>query len=172
MKRLRFPRFDWTSVLAPRSRCTAPRVQDETSRDSHIRPCHLAGVSVNGFHHLSGVSVSFGESSDRRADAPGASAPSVSCHSDPAGCGLRARDSEREGPDFPAATSGGSARETRSFLQTTLRSLARVVGQTLYARLKGMRGRLRWFTPSRPVRELKTAKIGRGQGGSTQPIRC
>jgi hypothetical protein len=43
---------------------------------------------------------------------------------------------------------------------------------TLYARPKGMRGRLRWFTPSRPARGLKTAKIGRGHGGSTQPIRC
>ena len=43
---------------------------------------------------------------------------------------------------------------------------------TLYARRKGMRGRLRWFTPSRPAGGLNTAKIGRGHGGSTQPIRC
>jgi hypothetical protein len=127
---------------------------------------------VSGFHRLSGVLVPLGESGGRRAGARGASAPSVLCRSDPAGYGLRARDSERGGPDFPAATSGGSARETRSFLQTTLRSLARVVGQTLYARQKGMRGRLRWFTPSRPAREFKTAEIGKGQGGSTQPIRC
>jgi hypothetical protein len=34
-----------------------------------------------------------------------------------------------------------------------------------------MRGRLLWFTPLRPARKLKTAKIGKGHGGSTQPIR-
>jgi hypothetical protein len=44
--------------------------------------------------------------------------------------------------------------------------LARTAGQTLYVRRKGMRGQLRWFTPSRLARGLKTAKIGKGHGGS------
>jgi hypothetical protein len=46
-----------------------------------------------------------------------------------------------------------------------------LAGHTLDVRQKGMRGRLLWFNPLRPVRELKTAKIGKGHGGSTQPIR-
>jgi hypothetical protein len=61
---------------------------------------------------------------------------------------------------------------SRSFLQATMRSLIRVVGNTLNATHEGTRGRLRWFTPFRPARELKTAQIGKGHGGSTQPIRC
>jgi len=43
--------------------------------------------------------------------------------------------------------------------------------ETLNTRRKGMRARPRWFTPSRPAHGLKTAKIGKGHGGSTQPIR-
>jgi hypothetical protein len=43
--------------------------------------------------------------------------------------------------------------------------------ETLNTRRKGMRGRPRWFTPSRPACGPKTAKIGKGHGGSTQPIR-
>jgi hypothetical protein len=52
-----------------------------------------------------------------------------------------------------------------------LRGMARIAGQTLDARRKGMRGQLRWFTPSRLAYGLKTAKIGKGHGGRTQPIR-
>jgi len=51
------------------------------------------------------------------------------------------------------------------------RGMARTVGQTLDARRKGVRGQLRWFTPSRLACGPKTAKIGKGHGGSTQPIR-
>jgi hypothetical protein len=50
--------------------------------------------------------------------------------------------------------------------------LAHIVGHTLNVRPKGMRGQLRWFTPSRLAREPNTAKIGKGHGGSTQPIQC
>lgn len=62
-------------------------------------------------------------------------------------------------------------RRTYSLLQRSLRGSTRVAGHTLNVRQKGMRGRLLWFTPLRPARELKTAKIGRGHGGSTQPMR-
>jgi hypothetical protein len=169
------PKYRWLGRLRCLHRGRLARLRGSRARLRETRtydPTAWQEVLVNGYPCLSGVSVPFGERGDRTVGARGASAPSVPCHSDPAGFGLRARDSERGGSGFLAATSGGLARETRSFLQATLRSLARVVGQTLYARREGMRGRLRWFTPSRPARELKTAEIGKGQGGSTQPIRC
>jgi hypothetical protein len=49
--------------------------------------------------------------------------------------------------------------------------MARVAGHTLNTGRKGRRGRLRWLNPSRSAHGLKTAQIGKGQGGSTQPIR-
>jgi hypothetical protein len=78
-----------------------------------------------------------------------------------------AEGSDLSGGNVGEGRSGGSFVPVGSFAELGARRR-----YTLNARPEGMRGRLRWFTPSRPARGLKTAKIGKGHGGSTQPIRC
>ena len=144
----------------------------EGGETGHLVPPTRQEVRANDFH-LSSAPTPDGGRADRKAGACDASALDVLCRSDSIGhrtpCSRHRAVRDRATPAF---SSGELVRKRGSFLQTAIRSLARVVGNTLNARPKGMRGRLRWFTPSRPAGELKTAKIGRGQGGSTQPIRC
>lgn len=68
---------------------------------------------------------------------------------------------------FESVATSARTPKDDSWLQRSLRGSTRVAGHTLNVRQKGMRGRLLWFTPLRPARELKTAKIGKGHGGST-----
>jgi hypothetical protein len=117
------------SVLAPRS-----AVRHRGSREGLIEtriydPTVLQGVLVDGFRLVERFGSLRGDGATWVAGASGASALSVLCRSDSAGYGLRARDCELRGFEpLRRQRWRGHVWEIRSFLQTTLGSLARIVG--------------------------------------------
>jgi hypothetical protein len=140
---------------------------DETGHT--VRP-NTAGGLANDFHLSSDRSLE--DRATRKAGACGASALSVLCRSDLAGlrtpCSRHRAGRVRTAP----AVTLELCTEGPFVLADSYTELGARRWNTLNARPKGTRGRLRWFTPSRLAGRLKTAKIGKGQGGSTQPIRC
>jgi hypothetical protein len=161
-----------TSVLAPRSFALPGRWR-EGRRDSQQRPRRYAGGAGEQLPASRAPRLPSGRQATRVAGASGASAPSVLRRSDSTGtrtpCSMTRAARVRA---FPAATPERFCSGDTFVPAGNSAELGARRRETLDARPKGMRGRLRWFTPSRLARELKTAKIGKGQGGSTQPIRC
>jgi hypothetical protein len=161
-----------TSMLASRS-CTVWHAEGEAHRNPHSRLGRRAGGAGEQLPSRRALD------SLRGARRPGRRVRVVlrrracSDHSD--STGLRTPSSRTRAVRIRAsqAVTSERLRSVDSFVpvddSTELGARRRY---TLNARPKGMRGRLRWFTPSRPARGLNTAKIGRGHGGSTQPIRC
>jgi hypothetical protein len=158
--------------LAPGPPRTVPQVEGEARRDSRIRSGRCAGgLAVTSIP--ASVRRPSGSRAARKAGAFGASAPSVLCRSDSRGARTPSSRLRVERIRTPSAvTLEGFCSEGLLVPAGDYTELDTRRRYTLYARREGMRGRSRWFTPSRPARELKTAQIGKGHGGSTQPIRC
>lgn len=123
------------------------------------RSIRLPWSPVDSFHPPASRTALVREGRARRG--PGASGCS---HPGVLGCSagwqvadLRARKETSRGFDPSRWQHRRGFRAIRSFLQEVLRALTRSAGQTLNARQKGTRGRLRWFNPSRSARGLKTA---------------